>query len=125
MIAFAPNGKIHPLSGKPISSRKSVVHSGPANARPHAIKARYDAASDSDEFSRYWANADSLDADSANSRAVRSKLVKRSRYEVNNNGFTDGMVQTHANYLIGIGPSLRMQTQSSGFNSLEIGRAHV
>lgn len=80
------------------------------------IAARYDAAQDSDWMKNYWANADSLDADSANSIAVREKLVKRSRYEVANNGFADGMVQTHANYLVGTGPNLRMQSNIEGFD---------
>lgn len=80
------------------------------------IHAKYDGASSSTEFSNYWANADLLDADSANSLAVRRKLVSRSRYEVESNGYSDGMVQTHANYLVGTGPKLRMQTGSPGFN---------
>ncbi len=81
-----------------------------------AIKAKYDAASDSDEFKNYWANADALDADSAHSKHVRAKLVKRSRYEVGNNGFTDGIVQTHANFVVGTGCKLRMLTQNKEFN---------
>lgn len=82
------------------------------------IEARYDAAQDTDEFKNYWEAADSLDADCANSRTVREKLVQRSRYEVASNGYTDGMVQTHANYLVGIGPQLQMQTKSPAFNEL-------
>ena len=82
------------------------------------IQARYDAASESDEYSNYWANADSYDADSANSKAVREKLVQRSRYEVGSNGFADGIAATWATDLIGKGPSLRMQTGSDGFNRM-------
>lgn len=77
---------------------------------------RYDAAASGTDADRYWANADALDADSANSRDVRSRLVMRSRYEVANNGFADGMVQTLATDLVGIGPTLRMQTRSKPFN---------
>lgn len=99
---------------RPETTRRELADEQPRRK----IHARYDAASDSDEFSNYWAAADSLDADSANSRAVRSRLVTRSRYEVGNNGYADGMVQTHANYLVGVGPTLRMQTRSEGFNSL-------
>lgn len=80
------------------------------------VNATYDAARDTTDFENYWANADSLDADSANSKAVRGKLVPRSRYEVANNGYTDGMVQTHANYVVGCGPTLRMQTPDRAFN---------
>lgn len=82
------------------------------------IEATYDAAQDGDQFKNYWSAADSLDADSANSKAVRGKLVPRSRYEVANNGYSDGMVQTDANYLVGIGPKLKMQTSSRGFNAM-------
>lgn len=83
-----------------------------------AIHARYDAAQTSDEFKTYWANADAFDADSAHNQQVRHTLVKRSRYELANNGYADGIAQTYANDLVGIGPSLRMQTGSPGFNQL-------
>lgn len=76
----------------------------------------YDAARNSPDFARYWVNADSYDADSANSREVRHTLIKRSRYELANNGYTNGIVQTYATDLIGNAPSLRMQTGSTGFN---------
>ena len=82
------------------------------------LRATYDAARTSDEFRNYWANADRLDADSANSREVRHILVSRSRYEIANNAFSDGIAQTITNDLIGIGPTLRMQTASSGFNTM-------
>jgi capsid protein len=82
------------------------------------IAASYDAASDSLDFKNHWANADACDADSANSHAVRSKLVQRSRYEIANNGYADGIASTWATDLVGIGPSLRMQTGSEGFNQL-------
>lgn len=117
MIAPAEGRKfrVHPLSGEPIIPRQTRM----VAAQTHKpIKARYDAAANTNEFKNYWANSDSLDADSANSRAVRQTLVKRSRYEVGSNGFADGMVQTYANYLVGVGPSLRLQTRSAGFNAL-------
>lgn len=77
------------------------------------IRAKYDAASDSTEFANYWANVDSYDADSANSIAVRRKMVPRARYEVANNGYADGIVQTHANFVVGLGPQLRVKTGDS------------
>lgn len=83
-----------------------------------AIDATYDAAGTSTEYSNYWAPADGLDADSANSFAVRQTLVKRSRYDIGNNGYSDGIAQTYATDLIGRGPSLRMQTGSEGFNRM-------
>ena len=78
---------------------------------------RYDAAGSGD-LDPYWANADAFDADSAHSPHVRGTLVRRSRYEVTNNGYSDGIAQTYATDLVGTGPQLRMQTNSSGFNQL-------
>jgi len=120
-VAAEFTGPIHPLTGEPRRRRGQErpdlsMLSAPAARRRRDIHASYDAARTTDEFKNYWANADSLDADSANSRSVRAKLVSRSRYEIANNGYADGMVQTHANYLVGTGPSLRMQTGSAGFN---------
>jgi len=82
------------------------------------VRARYDAAQTTDEFRNYWGAADSLSADAANSRPVREKLVARSRYEVANNGYVDGIVQTWATDCVGVGPRLRMQTSSDNFNRL-------
>jgi capsid protein len=82
------------------------------------IRARYDAAQTSAANEYHWASADSYDADSANSKAVRATLVKRSRYETNNNGYGKGIVLTHANYVVGRGPTLRMQTGSVGLNAM-------
>lgn len=106
-IAAAPRPELIDLSLSP-------------NRRPRRndIDAAYDAASNSTEFSSYWANADRLDADSANSKAVRGKLVPRSRYETANNGYADGIVQTYATDMIGSGPTLRMQTPNDSFNQL-------
>lgn len=83
-----------------------------------SVDASYDAAGSSDEFKNYWAAADSLDADAANSFAVRQNLVRRSRYDIANNGYSDGIASTYATDLIGRGPTLRMQTGSEGFNRM-------
>lgn len=82
------------------------------------IKASYDATRTSDEFKNTWANADSYDADSAHSKGVRHTAIARSRYEIGNNGYADGIAQTYATDLVGIGPTLRMQTGSEGFNRM-------
>lgn len=87
-------------------------------AQRRQIDARYDAAQTTNDMKNYWAAADSLDANSANSKAVRQKLRDRSRYEGANNGYTDGIYQTHANFLVGKGPQLRMRTGSEGFNRM-------
>jgi capsid protein len=82
------------------------------------LRASYDAARTSTEYQNIWANADRYDADSANSREVRHTLISRSRYEIHNNGYSDGIAQTVATDLVGIGPQLRMQTSSEGLNRL-------
>lgn len=92
--------------------------SGAVAAQIARIRGSYDASRTSDEYKNIWANADCYDADSAHSRAVRETLVKRSRYEINNNGFADGIAQTYATDIIGVGPTLRMQTSSTGFNQM-------
>lgn len=82
------------------------------------VRANYDSAQDLQDTSNHWASADSFDADSANRREVREKLVRRSRYEVTNNGFSDGIAYSYATDLVGTGPQLRMQTASEKFNQL-------
>lgn len=83
-----------------------------------AMKASYDAARNGTEYQNIWANSDRLDADSAHSKEVRHTLISRSRYEVGNNGYSDGIAQTYATDLVGVGPVLRMQTGSEGFNRM-------
>lgn len=80
------------------------------------IKARYDAAATTDENRRHWANADDLSANAANSPDVRRLLRIRSRYEVANNCYARGMVQTIAQDTIGTGPRLQMLTPSAEAN---------
>ena len=90
-----------------------------ANGLPvRRAAATYDAARDSDEYRRYWANSDALDADSSNSKAVRHKLLKRSRYEQGSNGYYAGILKTHVNMVVGVGPKLRMLTKNRTFNQL-------
>ena len=84
----------------------------------HPIHASYDAAQTTDYNRNHWAVADSYDADAANSKAVRSTLTKRSRYETENNGYAKGVNRTLANYEVGRGPKLRLQTKSPAFNAM-------
>ncbi len=86
--------------------------------RDRPIRARYDLAQTTNDNKNHWAAADSYDADSANSAAVRSTTVRRSRYETENNGYAKGMLRTMANYTVGRGPKLRLQTRSAGFNAM-------
>jgi capsid protein len=82
------------------------------------LRASYDAARNSDEYRRIWENADGFDADSAHNKTVRQNLIKRARYEIGSNGYSDGAVQTKSIDIIGSAPALRMQTGSEIFNRL-------
>lgn len=97
-------------------SRRQPVTVDMDTARP--IRGGYDAASLDGMNTRHWAAADALDADSANSKTVRQRISRRARYEFANNGQGKGVQLTQANYVVGRGPKLRMQTGSPGFNSM-------
>ena len=79
-----------------------------------AIAGRYDAAQTTEDNRRHWANADALSAAAANSPAVRRKLRDRSRYEVGNNCYADGIVTTLSNDVIGTGPRLQLLIDQPG-----------
>jgi lambda family phage portal protein len=74
------------------------------------IRGRYDAAQTTDSNRRHWANADGLAADASASPEVRRILRNRARYEVANNAYLRGIVQTLANDVVGTGPRLQMLT---------------
>ena len=113
-----PTTALSPILGADgVPIRKVVSKQKPGDGYA-PVRAKYDAAGQSNEFSLYWANADALDADSANSRTIRHRIMSRARYEVDNNGFVDGMALAHADYLVGLGPKLRMQTNNTSFNEL-------
>jgi capsid protein len=85
---------------------------------PRPIRGSYDAASLDGMNTQHWAAADALDADSANSKTVRRRISQRARYELTNNGQGKGVQLTQANYVVGRGPKLRMQTGNPRFNSM-------
>jgi lambda family phage portal protein len=77
--------------------------------RPRELAAGYDAAETTTDNSRHWANADGLSAAAAASPARRQTLRRRARYEVANNSYARGIVNSLANDLIGTGPRLQMR----------------
>ena len=81
----------------------------PIKRTDRSIKARYDAAQQSPDTSAHWSEADSLSAVCANSAMVRQKLRDRSRYEIANNSYARGILDSIANYTIGSGPTLQIQ----------------
>lgn len=93
----------------------------PKQVNVRAIAAKYDIAQTTVENRRYYANADGLSANAANSPEVRKKARDRARYEVANNTYADGIVSTLANDVIGTGP--RLQLSLRGRTSIEARKA--
>jgi lambda family phage portal protein len=88
--------------GHPITAAPSK------RAKRGSLRARYDAAQDTDENRKHWAWADNYSASAANSIEVRKKLRSRSRYEIiEANSFAKGMALTLANDTISTGPSIQ------------------
>ena len=58
------------------------------------VRASFDAASRSQEAHRHWRGADALSADAALSPDVRHLIISRARYEVANNGYVCGILNT-------------------------------
>jgi capsid protein len=111
-------GFIRRLFGSQRGLRPEIAELAATVRQLKAMEARYAAAGDAEEMATHWAQTDALDADTANSLAVRKKLRERSRLEQGNNGYACGMVRTHANYVVGRGPTLRMQSGSPTFNAM-------
>lgn len=88
-----------------------------AEARAELL-ASWDASRTTTNNQNHWANADPLSPDAAVKVAVRRKLRERARYEVANNCYARGMVNSLANDAIGTGPHLQMHSDSNDFNAL-------
>lgn len=81
------------------------------------INARFDWAQTTSENREHWSMSDGLSIDAAASAGVREIGRNRSRYEYSANGFYSGMVQTAADYIIGIGPRLQSTASGPGLES--------
>jgi lambda family phage portal protein len=87
---------------------------------PQTIHARYDSAQHTEETRRHWLMADGMAADASMNVGVREVLRRRSRYEVANNCYACGLVQTIANDVIGTGPTLHMLLENEDMgNAIE------
>ncbi len=80
-------------------------------ARMPPVRGRYDAAQTSDNNARHWQWADNFSARAANSPQVRRVLRNRTRYEIANNCYASGIVETLADETVGSGPLLQMMTR--------------
>lgn len=70
----------------------------------------YDAAQKArEDRPAHWSAADNLSSAAANSPQVRKVLRKHVRYEVANNSYAEGIVQTDANYVINKGPKIQFR----------------
>lgn len=81
------------------------------------IRARYDAAQTTDINRRHWSMADALSADASANPQIRRTLRNRSRYEISNNCYAMGIGLTVANDVVGVGPTLQMDTGDRAANS--------
>lgn len=78
------------------------------SVREMGVRAIYDAAQTTTDNSNHWGNADGLSARAAASPSVRKKLRDRARYEVANNCYASGIVQTLCHHTVGTGPRLQL-----------------
>lgn len=110
---MASLSKILGPNGKPFASLNG--NGKPSNQR--TVRAKYDAAQTVTDSYKHWANADGLSARAANSPEVREKLRNRSRYEIANNCYAAGMIETLANDAIGTGPRVQFLTENLSLNT--------
>jgi lambda family phage portal protein len=85
--------------------------------RDPRLQARYDAAQTTDDNKRHWLWADALGPVAANSLAIRKTLRYRARYEVANNSYARGLIDTLAQDTIGTGPRLQLLEADSELNA--------
>lgn len=78
-------------------------------------KRNFDAANDDRHTAKHFLYADNRDADSLIAESL-AKLRNRVRYEVRNNSYARGIVNTKADDLVGTGPRLQFSAGSDQFN---------
>ena len=76
----------------------------------------YDIAQPSRHWDVHFSTADNSDADSLISESLQ-KARARCRYEVRNNSYAKGIIQSFANDIIGTGPTLQLKTPNEAFNA--------
>jgi len=96
---------------KTTRSKSRTVRRGRAS-----IRASIDVTKDTANNVNHWKNADALDANAATNTFKRQKLRDRSRYEVANNTYARGIINTFAKDIVGTGPRLQLQTSDENFN---------
>jgi len=87
--------------------------------KPQAVivrKRNYDAANNDRHTQKHFLTADNRDADSLIAVSLET-LRNRVRYEIRNNSYAAGIVDTKANDIVGIGPQLQFTAGSEAFNN--------
>lgn len=79
-------------------------------------RARFDAAQTTHDNAKHWAAAEYRSADADANEDTRRILRVRARYEINNNSYARGIVETLANDCVGTGPRLQMLTENEELN---------
>ena len=90
----------------PVQVNRVVRFNNARNGRN--VVGSFDAAETTTDNRRHWAAADCLSADAALNPMIRRVIVSRARYEVANNGYGGGIVNTLANHTVGTGPRLQL-----------------
>jgi len=85
----------------PAASAAPLVRKVVCLAQARSIHASYDNARTTDENAKMWQYVDALSAAAANSPEVRRTIRNRARYEVANNCYAAGVVDTLANDVVG------------------------
>jgi len=106
--AKATGTKMKPRAVK-AKSKRPVFDVDTASVKQ--IHARYDVSRSTDENENLWKYVDSLSAAEANSPTVRKTVRNRARYEVANNSYAYGIVETLAADTIG--PEVQLQLGDS------------
>lgn len=86
---------------------KRSVFDAEAISKHTTLRAAYDIARSTDQNANLWKYVDSLSAAEANNPTVRQTIRNRARYEVANNSYADGIVDTLAADTIG--PEIQLQ----------------
>lgn len=110
------SNRIHPLTQQAINEKPQRIDLATRFSQVRRMRNTYDAARSGTDLDNHWIHADAGDADSANNPTVRHTLAKRSRYEAGSSGYYAGIIRTHVNMMVGVGPTLRMLTGNAEFN---------
>lgn len=81
------------------------------------VKASFDLAKNSEDNFNHWRNANYTSANLDTNAQTRQTLRIRSRYEIANNSYADGISQTIANDTIGSGAKLQMLSDDEKLNN--------